>query len=300
MTKEFTNTVIKAIGPGSAPRTRKILTSLVQHVHDFARENSITLDEWAVAMDFINRIGKRTDETRDEAILVSDVLGLEALVDSQTNQSGARNQTSSSIIGPFYRKNSPTYSNGESIIQKDVGGEKTLVTGRITNIDDKPIGGAKIEVWQCAPNGLYEQQDPNQPNFNLRGTFYTDPAGYYSLICLCPTSYPIPTDGPAGELLRMMDHHPMRPSHIHYKVSCPKFHTLITQVYDSRDDYIYDDPVFSVKPDCVVDFVPAKKELSEKGISYELNYNIVLATEYAVQNSISNKFRKNNSLKSWL
>ncbi|EAZ63936.1 hydroxyquinol 1,2- dioxygenase [Scheffersomyces stipitis CBS 6054] len=285
MSQEFTEYVKTAFGPKSTPKTRRVLGSLIQHIHDFTRENHITVDEWMWGVNFINRIGQMSDEKRNEGILVSDVIGLEALVDTITHASDAKGHTSSAIIGPFYRDNSPVYPNGASIIQKEVGGEKTLVSGKVTDTKGQPLKGAKIEVWHCAPNGLYEQQDPEQPEYNLRGTFYADDEGNYSFVGLRPTAYPIPYDGPAGDLLQLMDRHPMRPGHIHWRVSHPEFHTLITQIYDSECKYAKDDSVFAVKEDIIVNFNPVEDNspLKAKGIQNTLDYDIILVLEEEIR-----------------
>lgn len=286
----FTDSVIGAMGPGTNPRLQKIFSSLIQHIHDFARETNLTVEEWKMGVDFVNRIGQMSDEKRDEAILVSDVLGLESICDSLTYDSlNANDQsfTSSAIIGPFYRENSPKYPNGKTIIQQEVGGEKCWVSGKVYDSNGEPLPEATVEVWHTAPNGLYEQQDENQVEYNLRGTFTTDKNGDYSFICLKPTAYPIPYDGPAGQLLQLMERHPYRPSHIHWKVGKPGYRTLITQIYDSTDPYVKSDSAFCVKSDLLVDFDPVSDEFAkEKGVSCKLDYNISLQsdTDYAKEN----------------
>ncbi|EGW35392.1 hydroxyquinol 1,2 dioxygenase [Spathaspora passalidarum NRRL Y-27907] len=299
MSQEFTDYVKSSFGPKATPKARRILTSLIQHIHDFTRENHITVDEWMFGVDFINRIGQMSDARRNEGILVSDVVGLEALVDTLTHASDSVGHTSSAIIGPFYRDNSPEYPYGGSIIQKEVGGEKTWVSGIVTDTNGKPLAGAKIEVWHCAPNGLYEQQDPDQPDYNLRGTFYADEQGKYAFIGLRPTAYPIPYDGPAGDLLQMMDRHPMRPGHIHWRVSHPEFHTLITQIYDRDCKYTKDDSVFAVKDDIIVDFKKVAsddKELGDKGVQNRLDYDIVLTLEEEIQKTRASVVAKHKSI----
>ncbi|ODV84551.1 hypothetical protein CANARDRAFT_29087 [[Candida] arabinofermentans NRRL YB-2248] len=306
MSQEFTSHVINSFGPKATPKARRLLSSLIQHIHDFTRENYITTDEWMMAVEFINSIGQISNEKRNEGILVSDVLGLEALVDSQTHSLDESNHTSSAILGPFYRENSPIYANGESIIKKDVGGTKCFLYGVVTDTDNKPLEGAKVEIWHCAPNGLYEQQDPDQPEYNLRGTFFADSTGYFSAKCLKPTSYPIPYDGPAGQLLQWMDRHPNRPSHIHWRVSKPEFHSLVTQIYDSECPYTKDDSVFAVKDDIIVTFKPidevdessAKKcgttikQLKEDGVQVFLEYNIKLIKESELQAGRAKIYKK--------
>jgi catechol 1,2-dioxygenase len=278
MDQAFTDFVINAMGPKTTPRMRRILGSLIQHVHDFLRENSVTTDEWLEGVKVLNSIGQKSDEKRDEGILICDVIGIEALVDSITHHLDDEDHTGTAIIGPFYRDNSPVYKSGESIIQKDVGGDKAWVHGKVIGANGAPIKGAKIEVWHTAPNGLYEQQDPDQPEYNLRGTFYSDDNGNFSYICLRPTAYPIPFDGPAGRLLQIMDRHPWRPSHIHWRVTAPGYRDLITQIYDSECKYVKDDSVFAVKDDLVVEFKHDSPGAKEHGVPYELDYNITLIT----------------------
>jgi len=212
----------------------------------------------------------------------------ERLVDAiehQVHADHADSLTASAILGPFWRPNTPFLPYGASIIKKDVGGDTAIMYGVVRSSDGKPILGAEVDVWHTAPNGLYEQQDPAQPEYNLRGRFLTDSEGRYKFRCLRPTSYPIPFDGPAGKLLQLMDRHPYRPAHIHLIVKAPGHRQLTTQIFDRRDKYIKDDSVFAVKDELVVDFVPRKKVDShtngivngeQHGAMYELEYDITL------------------------
>lgn len=172
----------------------------------------------------INEAGQMSTDVRNEGQLVCDVLGLESLVDEITYKlaSEAEDQpTATAILGPFWRKDAPRKKMGESIILKEMSdGERTHMHGTVTDFKTgKPVEGAELDIWHTAPNGMYEQQDPDQPDFNLRGRFTTGPDGKYDFYCLKPTAYPIPFDGPAGRLLQMLDRHPMRPAHIHFIVS---------------------------------------------------------------------------------
>lgn len=166
-----------------------------------------------------------SNDRRNEGQLVCDILGLESLVDEITYKlaSEASDQpTATAILGPFWRKDAPKYPMGETIVRGKEGeeGDKAWMHGRVLDFaTGKPIANAELDVWHTAPNGLYEQQDPNQPDFNLRGRFTTGPDGEYDFYCLRPVSYPIPYDGPAGVLLKALDRHPMRPAHIHFIVS---------------------------------------------------------------------------------
>ncbi|KAK9310991.1 Intradiol ring-cleavage dioxygenase [Lipomyces starkeyi] len=237
----YTACVISATGSNASPRVRQVFASLVSHLHNFLRENKVTVDEWILGVDLINRIGQMSDTKRNEGILVCDVLGVESLVDAITYDLETESHTKSCIIGP-------------------------------------PIEGAKVEVWHTAPNGLYEQQDPEQPEYNLRGTFYTDKDGVYEFVGLRPTSYPIPFDGPAGDILRLLDRYPFRPGHIHFLVSSPGHRRLVTQIFDSNDAYVENDSVFAVKNELIVEFLPCKSGKAQ----FEVEYDIVLPTDEEV------------------
>jgi catechol 1,2-dioxygenase len=272
-TQPITDAAIAAISAEVSPRAREVMSSLITHLHDFARDVNLTTEEWLAACHFLKRAGDMTDARRNELILVSDVLGLESLVDALTNKAvGA--QTESAVLGPFYRENAPVLPNGASIVQGGVPGETVLVQGRVTGPNGKPIEGAEIDVWETSPNGLYEQQDPEQPEMNLRGLFRSDAEGRYAFRCLKPVSYPIPFDGPAGDLLQLMGRHPYRPAHIHYIVRAPGCRTLVTQIFDRTDKYNTDDAVFAVKDSLLVDFKPAP---AGSDVAYLVEYDIELA-----------------------
>lgn len=297
---DFTRNVINATGPNATPRARKVIGSLIQHLHDFLRENEVTVDEWMQSVDFvsdchrpeinndlltnflcqINRAGQMSTDRRNETQLVHDVLGIESLVDEITYTLASEAEdlpTATAILGPFYRKDAPKRKNGESIVMNSIpDGDHTLLYGRIADFETgKPIEGAEVDLWHTAPNGLYEQQDEDQPDMNLRGRFHTDAEGKFSLYCLRPTSYPIPYDGPAGELLKILDRHPMRPAHIHFIVSAEGYKPIVTQIFDRRDKHITNDSVFAVKDSLVVDFLPRKDDPKAQ---FELEYNFRLAS----------------------
>ncbi|KAF2769034.1 aromatic compound dioxygenase [Teratosphaeria nubilosa] len=281
----FTDNVVRATGPKANPRLRKVFGSLVRHLHDFCRENEITVDEYMQAIDMINWAGQMSTDQRNEGQLLTDILGLESLVDEITYKLADEAQdapTATAILGPFWRKDAPIRKNGDSIILNDIpDGDHTLMHGKVLDFNTgKPIQGAEIDVWHTAPNGLYEQQDPNQPDFNLRGRFYTEADGSYNFYCLRPTSYPIPMDGPAGKLLQLLDRHPMRPAHIHFIISAPGYKPIVTQIFDRRDEHITDDSVFAVKDSLIVDFVPKK---GDPKAQFDLLYDFKLASFESTQ-----------------
>ncbi|QIW99165.1 hypothetical protein AMS68_004683 [Peltaster fructicola] len=256
----FTDNVIKATGPKANKRLAQIMPSLLRHLHDFCRENEITVDEWMAAVQMLNETGQTSDEKRNEGQLFWDILGVESLVDEITYKLASEAQdapTATAILGPFWRADAPRRKMGDTIVSGIDDGDNTLMHGRVLDFaTGEPIEGAEIDIWHTAPNGLYEQQDPNQPDMNLRGLFTTGKDGKYHFYCLRPTSYPIPYDGPAGKLLQLLDRHPMRPAHIHFILSAPGYKPLVTQIFDRRDKHIDNDTVFAVKDSLVVDFMP--------------------------------------------
>ena len=225
-----------------------------------------------------------SDDRRNETQLLCDIIGLESLVDEITSKMLATStvETPSSILGPFYRHDAPLMPNGASIVQnlspsvswyEKAVEDSAFVTGRVVTSSGAPIKGAIVDVWHSAPNGLYEQQDESQPEMNFRGRFETDAEGRYAFYALRPVPYPIPDDGPAGQLLNMLDRHPYRPGHIHFIVSAPGYRALTTQLYDDRDEYIAKDAVFAVKDDLVVTFVPREGDAQAR---WSLEYDFVL------------------------
>ena len=288
-------------GPNANPRAKFVLDSLMKHLHQFAREVQLTNDEWLGACDLLIRSGKMSDERRNELILISDVLGLESLVDSiayeqaQASAStgaakadGAVEATQSAILGPFYRTGAPEYENGADIVldhsiksSEGKTGETCYMHGKVTDAaTGAPVVGAKIDVWHTGPNGLYEQQDEAQPDMNYRGKFTTDANGEYALRCLRPTAYPIPYDGGAGDILKLLDRSPMLPAHIHLLIEANGYKQLVTQIFDSKCEYIGADAVFADKSALTVDFAQPSSEPAKKaGTHTEVTYDIRLVAD---------------------
>ena len=275
--ESFTDNVINSMGPKTPARVREVMTSLIRHLHDFAREVNLTTEEWLLGVEVLNRTGRMSDDKRNEMILMSDVVGLESLVDALDHRSQGK-ETESAVLGPFYRENAPKLPMGATVVQGGKPGESVLVQGRVMSGDGAPVAGAIVDVWETAPNGLYEQQDPDQPDMNLRGRFETAADGSYAFRCVRPVSYPVPFDGPAGELLRLMDRHAFRPAHLHMIVSAPGYETLVTQIFDRTDKYLDSDAVFAVKDSLVVDFKPASEGT---GAQYVVDHDIRLKAAHA-------------------
>ncbi|KAF7867031.1 uncharacterized protein EAF02_009817 [Botrytis sinoallii] len=277
----FTQNVIEAMGPKTSPRMREVMSCLIKHVHDFAREVELTVDEWMLGVELLNEAGKMSDHKRNEGQLVCDVIGLESLVDEITFKKAADAvdaPTASAILGPFFRHDAPVLENESSIIQTPVDdGEIVYMHGTVTDHKTKkPIVGATVDAWQASTNGLYEQQDDEQAEHNLRGKFKTDEHGHYGFYCLKPTPYPVPFDGPAGKILQLLDRHPFRPAHIHLIVQHENYKPLTTQIFNSQDEYLQNDSVFAVKDSLIVDFVPLN---GNPKASLELNYPVILAPQ---------------------
>lgn len=268
--------VVHAIGKDIAARHREILTSLVRHAHDFCKEVKLTHKEWLGACEFMRRAGEISDENRNEFILISDILGIEVLVD-MIDHPVTEGESCSTVLGPFYRENPPVLPNGASIIQKDFPNQETvLVKGRVLGTDGKPLAGVTMDVWEDAPNGLYEQQDPDQPDYNLRGRFHTDADGHYAFVGIRPVPYPIPYDGAAGELLKYMGHHPWRPGHIHFLIGKDGYRPLISQIFDSETQYLDNDSVFAVKEDLIG---VLKKAPEGSATHYVMDFDFILKRE---------------------
>ncbi|KAL7904622.1 aromatic compound dioxygenase [Trichoderma velutinum] len=276
--QEFTSHVIQAMGPNTTPRMRTVLSALIQHLHDFAREIDLTSEEWLAGVEMINWAGKMSTHKRNEGQLMCDVIGLESVVDDITYRQASKSDkppTSSAILGPFWRADAPIRENGSSMtFNTPKDGVVTYMHGQVTDAETgKPLANASVDIWQASTNGLYEQQDDNQVEHNLRGIFKTDAEGRYSLYCLRPTPYPVPSDGPAGKLLKLMDRHEYRPAHIHLIVQAEGHRSLTTQIFDKDSKYLEDDSVFAVKDGLLVEFKPRKGDPQAEWV---LEYNVKL------------------------
>lgn len=272
--ENITEIAIEAMSSEMEPRIKEILTSLITHLHDFARDVNLTHEEWLKGMEIMAHAGRMTDGKRNEFILLSDIIGLESLVDAIShNQQGE--ETESAVLGPFFREGAPVYPAGASISQRgEADGPGVLLTGYVKDLQGNAVTNAVIDVWETGPEGLYEQQDPNQPEFNLRGRFKTDENGYYKIKAVKPVSYPIPYDGPSGDLLQAMGRHPYRPAHIHMILQAQGYQTLVSQLYDKNDEYIDSDSVFAVKGSLLIDFKPAPAEMET--VEYVVEHDVIL------------------------
>lgn len=236
-------------------RLAKVTTSLVKHLHAFAKDVELTQDEWNLAVEFLTRAGQISVGGRQEFILLSDVFGLSMLVDAINHRrpSGA---TENTVLGPFHIENAPAYSMGTNI-NLDGLGETCLFKGRVVDREGNPIEGAVIDVWCDNAEGFYDVQQPDiQPQHNNRGVFTTGRDGRYSFRGIRPVSYPIPDDGPVGELLAQLGRHPNRPAHMHFIVSAPDHERVVTHTFVDGDQWLTSDAVFGVKASLIAKMEP--------------------------------------------
>ena len=234
------------------PRLAEIMRAAVAHLHAFVEEVGLTRDEWFAGIDFLTRVGQTCDDERQETILLSDTLGVSMLVE-MLNDAGSPGTTEPTVFGPFHVDGAPERALGASIVDTDIGGEPLLVHGTVRNPRGAPLAGARLDVWQTAPNGLYDVQDPGQPAMNLRGIFTTGDDGAYSFRTVRPVAYPIPGDGPTGEMLRATGRHNWRPAHIHFMVTATGHEPVITHVFDRTSEHLGSDAVFGVRDSLVID-----------------------------------------------
>ncbi|QNG35926.1 intradiol ring-cleavage dioxygenase [Geodermatophilaceae bacterium NBWT11] len=232
------------------PRLQTVLTSLVRHLHDFVKDVELTEDEWGAAVGFLTETGQACTPTRQEFILLSDVLGLSMLVETVNHRTGGT-ATESTVLGPFHMVDSPVRELGDDIAL-DGKGVPCLVSGQVTGPDGDPLAGATVDVWQTNEDGFYDVQQPDvQPAGNLRGLFTTDVEGRFWFRSVVPRYYPIPDDGPVGRLLAATGRHPYRPAHLHFIAAAAGHRTVTTHVFVADSPYLDSDAVFGVKESLV-------------------------------------------------
>ncbi|MGV1792347.1 intradiol ring-cleavage dioxygenase [Rhizobium sp. A37_96] len=264
-------------------RLKQVMEVVTRKLHEAVKELEPTQDEWMEAILFLTRTGHTCTDWRQEFILLSDVLGVSMLVDAINNRkpSGASEST---VLGPFHVADAPELPMGANICL-DQKGEDMVISGRILDTEGKPIENAVLDVWQANDEGFYDvQQKGLQPDFNLRGIFRTGKDGRYWFRAVKPKYYPIPDDGPVGQLLAALGRHPYRPAHLHYIIKADGFETLTTHIFDPDDPYIHSDAVFGVKESLLAEFKltddPARaRELGFRRSFWQVEHDFVLAPE---------------------
>jgi hydroxyquinol 1,2-dioxygenase len=279
----ITQAVLEAMAGCTNDRLRTVMTSLVQHLHSFARDVKLTENEWRYAIDFLTDVGHITDDKRQEFVLLSDTLGLSMLVTTQNNRKPVE-CTEATVLGPFCVMGAPEYRNGDDI-SNGAAGLPCFVTGSVRGLSGEPVAGASLEVWQSDEDGYYDVQygDPQDPNvaYQGRGRLQTLPDGRFHFRSILAEAYPIPHDGPVGRMLDALGRHPWRPAHLHFWIKAPGYEPLITHVFRNGDKYLDSDAVFGVRSTLVVDWIQHPPGVAPDGTTMDtpfntLNYDFVL------------------------
>ncbi|MET8429060.1 intradiol ring-cleavage dioxygenase [Nocardia sp. NPDC004860] len=278
-----TEEVLASFDATPDPRLREVMQSLVRHLHSFAREVRLSEREWDAAIEFLTRAGHITDEHRQEFILLSDVLGLSMLTVA-INESAVLGATESTVFGPFFVDEAPEVPLGGDIA-RGAAGIPCYVSGQVRSVTGAPIEGAKVEVWEADEDGFYDVQYPDGRSAG-RGRLRSGDGGEYRFWSVLPAPYPIPHDGPVGDLLTATARGPMRPAHLHFMVTAPGFRTLITHLFVAGDPYLECDAVFGVKPGLIVEAAhhldePAPDGTHPQGAWTSIAFDLVLATGHA-------------------
>jgi hydroxyquinol 1,2-dioxygenase len=249
--EELVVRVLASFDGASDPRLKQIMQSAVRHLHAFLRDVRLTEQEWKQGIDFLTAVGHLTDERRQEFILLSDTLGVSMQTIAINNEAYA-NATEATVFGPFFVEDSPEVERGGDIAF-GAAGEPCWVEGTVAGVDGTPLPGAWIEVWQADEAGFYDVQYDDD-RVAARAHIFTDEQGRYSFWGITPTPYPIPNDGPVGQLLEAVGRSPMRASHLHFMVTAPGCRTLVTHIFVRGDELLDSDSVFGVKESLVKDF----------------------------------------------
>jgi hydroxyquinol 1,2-dioxygenase len=279
--RTITPAVVERLASAEDPRLRQILTSLVTHLHDFAREVQLTDAEWMQGIEFLTATGHTCDAKRQEFILLSDTLGLSMLVVA-LNHAKPAGATEATVFGPFHVDDAPVAAQGANLAG-GAPGMPFFVEARILDLAGQPIAGAEVDVWQADDEGLYDVQRPELGDTRrARGELHADAAGEVRFRTVTPTAYPVPTDGPVGRMLLASGRHPWRPAHLHFRIRAPGFQTLVTHIFRDGDPYLDSDVVFGVRSSLISDFVrhdpgPAPDGTSVAEPFYTLKQTFTLA-----------------------
>ncbi len=250
--KSVTQAVIGRLSESDDPRFKRIMTSLITHLHDFVREVKLTEPEWLTAIQFLTDVGHTCTEKRQEFILLSDTLGVSVLVIT-LNHSADKGSVESTVLGPFYWEGAPDLPRGSNLAE-GVKGEPAFYSGRVLGEDGQPLENALLDIWSGDGEGNYDMQIPGETGMKARGRIRTDAEGRYWFRSIRPTFYPVPTDGPVGGMLRKMGRHPYRPGHIHMIVSAAGHLPVTTHLFVAGSRYLDSDAVFGMKESLVAQF----------------------------------------------
>jgi catechol 1,2-dioxygenase len=278
--KDVTTAVLAELARAPNARFREIMAVLVRHLHDFVREAKLSEEEFHAALAYVVAIGKHSNESHNEAVLMAGSLGLSALICLLNNGDRGTIETDQNMLGPFWRMHSPITPNGGTIVRSPTPGPAMFVDAWFRDGNGRPVVGAEVDVWHSSPEGFYENQDPVQADMNLRGKFFTDQDGHISFRSVKPAGYPIPIDGPTGDLLRAQGRHNMRPAHLHVLAGKDGFKTLISQLYVQDDKFIDTDVQFGVTRHLIGNYVLHENETAPaadvRGPWYSLDHTFVM------------------------
>jgi protocatechuate 3,4-dioxygenase beta subunit len=274
-----TEAVLEAVSRTQDPRLREILQALVRHLHGFVREVRLTEREFQEAVGIIAAMGHKTTHSHNEVVLMAGSLGVSPLVCLLNNGDNGQTETQASQMGPFWRDDQPFSSSGDTLVRSVTPGPGLVVRVALQDAAGHAVAGAEIDVWHSSPEGLYENQDPKQAEMNLRGRFVSDEAGRFHFRSVKPAGYPIPVDGPVGDLVRTTRRHNYRPAHLHFMVYKPGFKTLISQIYVPDDEHIDSDVQFGVTRALIGNYVRHDEASPEPGFAapwYSLDQRFTL------------------------
>jgi hydroxyquinol 1,2-dioxygenase len=249
---ELTAAVVKSFEQTPDPRVKFLMEELVKSLHEYVRKTDLTFDEWGYAIDFLTRTGQKCTPSRQEFILLSDVLGVSMLVDA-VNHRERDGATETTVLGPFYVGEHKAMLHGTDVSPSNLTGERMFVQSRVTDLKGMPLAGVPVDIWHADDDGFYDSQKPDYEvtGPSSRARFITDADGRFFFRTILPCSYPIPVDGPVGEMIRQVRRTEMRPAHIHFLVAAPGHEPLITHVFIDGDKYLDSDVVFGVKNELI-------------------------------------------------
>jgi hydroxyquinol 1,2-dioxygenase len=273
----ITQAVLDQMASTPDPRLKEIMASAVKHLHAFAKDVNLTPAEWIKGIAFMTAVGKICTPARQEFILLSDTLGLSALVNGLHDSTAMEEGTHTSLLGPFYREASPPLATGSQIARNAKPATEIVLYGYVTDVNGKPLAGATVSLWQTSASGLYDIQE-SPDSIDYRGVFTTDAKGLFMLRTVKPLGYSIPMDGPVGEMVRAQRRHGMRPAHIHFLVGAPGYRELVTALYLRDDPHLADDVVFGSSDDLAVDINPKDPECPIAGLP-SIRFDMSLSRE---------------------
>jgi protocatechuate 3,4-dioxygenase beta subunit len=249
--ENITEAVLEQMSTTPDPRLKEIMEAAVRHLHAFAREVKLTPGEWITGIEFLTKVGQICSPIRQEFILLSDTMGVSKLVDVMHDKTKSEDTTGASLLGPFFRENTPAFNYGEQIA-RNTDGKEIVCFGKVSNARGGPIPNAMVTVWQTAADGYYDLQS-GADNIDCRGTFRTNENGEYLIRTVRPLGYYIPLDGPVGKLAIAQKRNGKRPAHIHFLIAAPGYRELVTALYIAPDEHMDDDVVFGASADLVVE-----------------------------------------------